>query len=197
VGEPPIIEFDGFYVCEGFSIDQCFFLDESLLFVLINKKEVRILYTQNFTAGIFDPKMLEKRQAAPLGDPLVNKKYFLQMKEKFTGLISTYAEVDKGYRLLQKEEIRHKDIIAVSANQLRSKFNFHPTVCKNFDGTIIALGKSTVCQARLIHWEEYLDLIRATHNDDWLKTLRAALDIFAGKIVGLAGLPDQREQREA
>jgi len=54
----------------------------------------------------------------------------------------------------------------------------------------VALGKSTVCQGKLIHWEEYLDLIRRTHPDDWLKVLRAALDIFTGKIVGLAGLPD-------
>lgn len=133
--------------------------------MLINKKEVRILYTQNFTAGIFDPKMLDKKNAAaPQADSqLQNKKYFLQMKEKFTGLVSTYAEVDKGYRLLQKEEIRHKDIIGGNANQLRSKFNFHPTVCKNFDGAIVALGKSTICQARLIHWEEYLDLIRKSH----------------------------------
>lgn len=145
VGEPPQIEFDGFYVCDGFSIDQCFFLDESLLFVLINKKEVRILYTQNFTAGIFDPKMLDRNKAAPQADAqLQNKKYFLQMKEKFTGLVSTYAEVDKGYRLLQKEEIRHKDILGGSSNQLRSKFNFHPTVCKNFEGAIVALGKSTI-----------------------------------------------------
>lgn len=94
------MEFDGFYVCDGFSIDQCFFLDESLLFVLINKKEVRILYTQNFTAGIFDEKMRDKRKDAAPVDPMVTKKYFLQMKEKFTGVISTYAEVDKGYRLL-------------------------------------------------------------------------------------------------
>jgi len=112
------------------------------------------------------------------------------LKDKFTGLISNYAEVDKGYRLLQKEEIRHKDIIAVSSNQLRSKFNFHPTICKNFDGVVLALGKTTVCQGKLIHWEEYLDLIRRTNNDDWLTVLRAALDIFTGKIVGLAGLPD-------
>lgn len=45
IGVKPNLEFDGFYICDGFSIDQCFFLDESLLFVLINKKEVRILYT--------------------------------------------------------------------------------------------------------------------------------------------------------
>jgi len=77
VGEAPNLEFDGFYVCDGFSIDQCFFLDESLLFVLINKKEVRILYTQNFTAGLFDPKMVERKKGAPQGDPLQTKKYFL------------------------------------------------------------------------------------------------------------------------
>lgn len=118
------------------------------------------------------------------------------MKEKFTGLVSTYAEVDKGYRFLQKEEIRHKDIITASSTQLKSKFNFNPTISKNFDGKIVALGKSTVCQAKLIHWEEYLDLIRRTNPDDWLKVLRAALEIFNGKMIGLAGLPDQKEARE-
>jgi hypothetical protein len=44
----------------------------------------------------------------------------------------------------------------------------------------------------LIHWEEYLDLIRKTNPDDWLKVLRAALEIFNGKMVGLAGLPDAK-----
>jgi hypothetical protein len=32
--------------------------------------------------------------------------------------------------------------------------------------------------------------------NDWLKVLKAALDIFFGKKVGLAGLPDSKEQRE-
>ena len=67
------------------------------------------------------------------------------MKEKFTGLVSTYAEVDKGYRLLQREELRHKDILNVAQHQLKSKFNFTPTICKNFNGVVVALGKSTVC----------------------------------------------------
>lgn len=92
IDEKPNIQFDGFYVCNGFSIDQCFFLDESLLFILINKKEVRILYTQNFTPGLFDEKLNSKKKEQ--NETTQNKKYFLQMKEKFTGLISTYAEVD-------------------------------------------------------------------------------------------------------
>lgn len=66
--------------------------------MLINKKEVRILYTQNFTPGMFDTKILTKPD--PSQDTQKNKKTFLAIKDKFTGLVSTYAEVDKGYRLL-------------------------------------------------------------------------------------------------
>lgn len=55
---------------------------------------------------------------------------------------------------------------------------------------ILALGKSSVGSGKLLHWEEYLDLIRLTNPDDWLKVLRASLDIYNGKMIGLAGLPD-------
>ena len=34
--EEPKIELDGFYICEASSIDQCYFLSESLLFILVN-----------------------------------------------------------------------------------------------------------------------------------------------------------------
>ena len=54
--QEPQVELDGFYFCDkSESIDQCFFLSESLLFILCNKTEVRILYTQNFTPGCFSP----------------------------------------------------------------------------------------------------------------------------------------------
>ena len=110
--------------------------------------------------------------------------------------MSTYAEKDQGYSLID-EEIRHKDNTAMmNQDELKSKFNFNATVCKNHDFNILALGKQTIGQRNLIHWEEYLDLIRRTHPDDWLKVLRAALDIYNGKMVGLAGLPDQKEKRE-
>ena len=58
--EEPKIELDGFYICEGSSIDQCFFLSESLIFILVDKNEVRILYTQNFTPGVFLPSYLSQ-----------------------------------------------------------------------------------------------------------------------------------------
>ena len=89
------------------------------------------------------------------------------------------------------EEIRHKDVSnQVSSGEQRSKFNFNQTVCKNFDFDVIALGKTIIGSRNLIHWEAYLDLVSKTSKDDWLKVLRTALDIFNGKMVGLAGLPD-------
>jgi len=110
--------------------------------------------------------------------------------------VRTYAEKDNGYNLLD-EEIRHKDNNQhVEEKEVKSKFNFNATICKNQDFNIVALGKQTVGQRNLIHWEEYLHLIRRTNPDDWLKVLRAALDIYSGKMVGLAGLPDQQEKRE-
>ena len=96
-----------------------------------------------------------------------------------------------------EEEIRHKDNnVHMKTNATKSKFNFNATVCKNDDFIIVALGKTTVGQRNLIHWEEYLDLIKVSNPNDWLKVLRASLDIYNGKIMGLAGLPDYREKRE-
>jgi hypothetical protein len=201
--EEPQVELDGFYICDGFTIDACFFLSESLIFIVVNKKEVRILYTQNFTPGLFDndypSQQLKGRKVG--GDSQAEEEQavitnFTKIKEKYAGAVSGYAEKDKGYRLLE-EEIRHKDNNAmIDPGEQRSKFNFNPTVCKNYDFNVIALGKTTIGQRNLIHWEEFLDLIRRTNPDDWLKVLRAALDIYNGKMVGLAGLPDQREKRE-
>lgn len=104
--------------------------------------------------------------------------------------MSGYAEKDKGYRLLE-DEIRHKEnSFGMDEGEVRSKFNFNATVCTNSEHVVIALGKTTIGQRNLIHWEEYLNLIRRTNKDDWLRVLRAALDIYNGKMVGLAGLPD-------
>lgn len=195
--EDPQLELDGFYICDGV-IDQCFFLSESLLFIIVNKKEVRILYSQNFTPGVFEPEYISedlrtrKKGADGTSDhDLASKEGFTKLKEKYVGQVSSYAEKDKGYRLLIDDEIRFKDNTqGIDDGELRSKFNFNPMVCSNNDYVVIALGKTTIGQRNLIHWEEYLDLIRRTNPDDWLKVLRAALDIYNGKMVGLAGLPD-------
>jgi len=43
--EEPKLHLDGFYICEAFSIDSIYFMSESLILIIVNKKEVRILYT--------------------------------------------------------------------------------------------------------------------------------------------------------
>lgn len=201
--QEPQIELDGFYICEGQTIDQCFFLSESLLFILVDKIEVRILYTQNFTPGVFSPtyKALNVKGRKTGADTAAEEEQkeildFTRIKTQFAGDVSSYAEKDRGYRFLD-EEIRHKDNNqSMEAKEVKSKFNFSPTICKNHDFSILALGKQTIGQRNLFHWEEYLEMIKKTHPDDWLKVLRAALDIYNGKMVGLAGLPDQKEKRE-
>ena len=90
--------------------------------------------------------------------------YFLQLKEKFVGQVSTYAEKDKGYKLLQNDEIKFKDNPYVGNNmQQRSNYNYNPTICSNKSNLILALGKTTIGLGRLLHFEEYLDLIRKTN----------------------------------
>lgn len=78
----------------------------------------------------------------------------------------------------------------MSDDAIKSKFNFSATVCKNDSFNVLALGKQSIGQRNLLHWEEYLDLIRRIDPDDWLNVLRVALDIYTGKMAGLAGLPD-------
>lgn len=112
----------------------------------------------------------------------------MSLKDKYSGQVSSYAEKDKGYNLLE-DDIRHKDIMTDKIWQ-KSRFNFNPTVRKNDRNTIVALGKKTVGKVKLLHWKELLDLIRRTYPDDWLRVLRVALDIYSGKMMGLSGLPD-------
>lgn len=58
--------------------------------------------------------------------------------------MSSYAEKDKGYRLLE-DEIRHKENnTGLDDGEIRSKFNFNSTVCTNNDHVVIALGKNTI-----------------------------------------------------
>jgi len=46
-------------------------------------------------------------------------------------------------------------------------------------------------------WQAYLEMTKRTNKDDWYKVLREALEIFSGRMVGLAGVPDEKERRES
>jgi len=65
-------------------------------------------------------------------------------KEKYAGQVKDYAEKDCGFRMLD-EELRHKDNAAIiPGGEIRSKFNFNATICKNYDFNVIALGKTQI-----------------------------------------------------
>lgn len=110
------------------------------MFIIVNKKEVRILYTQNFTPGAFEPDYvaddLRTRKKGADGtseEDQAAQHNFTKLKEKYAGQVSSYAEKDKGYSLLE-DEIRHKEYsLGIDDGELKSKFNFNPTVCKNND----------------------------------------------------------------
>jgi len=54
-------------------------------------------------------------------------------------------------------------------------------MCHNGLNVVIALGKTSIGQRKLLTWEEQLHLTRILNPNDWLKVLRAALEIFNGK----------------
>ena len=125
--------FDGFYICEE-SIDSVFILSESIIFVFLNKKEVRILYTQNFSPGMYDDSVFIREDNIKL-----SSNSFETIDSIYSGEVRVYAEKDKGYRLLIPEtgeqargmdEVKHKDLIGPTLLQ-KSKCNFTPCVRKD------------------------------------------------------------------
>ena len=61
---------------------------------------------------------------------------------------------------------------------------------------MVALGSSNIVLGRLSKWDEYLDRVAKYNKNDWVKLLRAALDIYKGKLKGLAEVPEEEEIRE-
>jgi hypothetical protein len=55
-----------------------------MLFTIVNKKEIRILYTQNFTPGVFDECFTANASQKKL-DAKERKLLFINMKEKYSG----------------------------------------------------------------------------------------------------------------
>ena len=53
VGDTVTFLYDGYFVCES-EVDSLAFTSESILFVLANRREVKLLYTPNFGPGKFD-----------------------------------------------------------------------------------------------------------------------------------------------
>ena len=72
---------------------------------------------------------------------------------------------------------------------VKSKFNFNPTVCKNNDFNVVALGKKTIGQTNLLHWVEYLDYEIESNSSD-----RTVRNLFERCMVSCA-LKDSKNEK--
>jgi len=52
------IFYDGFYISDT-PLASCFFISESILVVVSNNHQIKMLYTQNFSPGIVDEELYE------------------------------------------------------------------------------------------------------------------------------------------
>lgn len=52
------IFYDGFYISDT-PLASCFFISESILVVVSNNHQIKVLYTQNFSPGIVDEELFE------------------------------------------------------------------------------------------------------------------------------------------
>ena len=143
---------------------------ESVLVIVINKskgqKEIKVLCTDLFKAGSVDKFEDQKQQ----GRDITETKAF---KTEIADTQKCELEVDhtiKGINISDDARVNYNSLIYQ-----------HKKV-------IIAVGRDKIHQARLSSWKEFIEKIRAEKN--WLTVLRVAVDVFQGKVKGLALLPD-------
>ena len=171
--ETSTVEMDGFYYSDQ-EITSLFFMSDSILFALVNGREVKLLYTTKFYPGHF--KFLENAKK----DDLLNNQF-----EKVIG-VTAHAEIDKGFEVLD---------IKSTLLQSQMVMNFNQCVKKQKSHLYFLCGK-TLVQGKLFTWKEYLDHIKFKENCDWLTVLKVALEIYTGESKGYAKVPDEKEVRE-
>jgi len=164
---------DGFYYSDQ-EINSLFFISDSILFVLINGREIKVLYTTKFYPGHF--KFLENAKK----DDLLNNQF-----EKVIS-VTSHAELEKGF-----------EVPDIKGNLLQSQMvmNFNQCVKKYKASVFFMCGKNIV-KGKLFTWKEYLDHIKFKENYDWLTVLKVALEIYNGDSKGYAKVPDEKEIRE-
>ena len=182
------IKHDGYYVCDS-PIDSVKFISDSVLMILTNQKEVRILFIPNFSPGYFANEGIAIKETEDSKTTKYEKsslrKYQSSLGEDLLREFSLKAEVESGNNLLDGNIKSYE-----TAN--KQNFNCSITAC---DNNILVLGQYEILLATLYHWEDYLQYIQ--HKCGWLVCLKTALDIYNGDLKGYYGVPyiaDAREQ---
>ena len=122
--------------------------------ILVNKKEVRLLFIPNFLPGSFSKEgimMKENEDQKVIRLEEYNNSLFqVSLGEDFLRDLSLKAEVEKNLTLL-KGNIRY--------TETAEKQNFGHSIVSS-ENYIIVLGQSELLLATLYHWEDYLEYVR-------------------------------------
>jgi len=149
-------------------------MSDSILFALVNGREVKVLYTTKFYPGHF--KFLENAKK----DDLLNNQF-----EKVIS-VTSHAELEKGFEVQD---------IKSTLLQSQMVMNFNQCV-KRYKANVFFMCGKTIVRGKLFSWKEYLDHIKFKENCDWLTVLKVALEIYTGESKGYAKVPDEKEIRE-
>ena len=181
------VKFDGYYIWD-YPIDCVYFISDSILMILVNKKETRILFIPYFAPGSFWYEGNKIKEEEDQKNPMSKNKYFglhgPSPGENSLRELSAKSELESGNTLLDGY-IRY----SVTAD----KQNFNHTISVN-ENNIIVLGQEKILSAKLFYWEDYLKYVQK--HCDWLVCLRVALDIYHGEMKGYYGVPYIKEERE-
>ena len=181
------LEFDGFY-CTDQEINQVYFMADSVLVILVNSEEIRVLYTEKFKPG--SVSMLAPLRGA--GEDLLATRDF-----KATVQATKGSELEAGQRVHDiKPGLVCYEVERGDGSMFEHKVkNFNNTIVQ-FKKNVIFLGHNKITRGRLLSWREFIDKLKFTDNQDWLTVLKVALEIYNGEIKGFAMLPDAKERRQ-
>jgi len=168
-----MLKMDGFYYSDQ-EINSLWFMGDSILFVLVNNKQVKMLYTTQFFPE--DYLSLEKAKK----DDLLNNQF-----EKVIAF-TQHAELEKGYEINDIRSAIHKNMGVMNYNQF----------VKRYKQNIYITGNKALVRAHLFSWKEYLDHVKFKENYDWLTVLKVGMEIYTGEQKGFAKTPDAKERRE-
>ena len=185
---------DGIY-CSDKEINQVYFMADSVLVLLLNNEEIKVVYTEKFQPGSYHQFLEEiKDDKGNLSQTVV---YWKEFKAAVEG--TRASELESGHTIkdikpsLLTYQIPVNDDGAMAE---RKVFNFNNTICQ-FKKNIIFIASSKIYRARLLSWREFIDKLKFADNHDWLTVLKVALEIFNGEIKGFALLPDAKERRQS
>jgi len=161
--------FSGYYESQ-YEIIGMYWVSESVLCVVNNMKEVRVLYTGNFNSGRYpEPGLNIKKQ-------VTDKKLS--------------EELEKPYK--STEEFIPQ-VVKLGKDQTVLKNTYHQTIIRK-GHQVLGLTKIGPFEAKLYTWNEFLEEQRG--KSKWINALSVSIEVYQGVLKGFANVPERKDLRE-